>query len=365
MDISAKITGIKYQIRQADSLPRMALDDLDINDAPTSCMVESDDWTFGLSKWVSPKRTRSYPYERIYNTLQCAKRITVIPIIKDEGKNGDRDFIQWDTVSLMNLLDVFVIFAYYQKAERHPTRADKITCQQFNNKAIKCKIKEIKNFHSSALHWNLKEAEEALPKLINQAKRAYRSIGKRLGVVFHAEQGIDKFAAQFFNGVEEFMHSSRAKARDAQQREKQTTQPKEILVTQTKASLTIKNYLGGEYYLTVDEAHIQGRRLLLIESKHTAHGYLPSMGDIKDGLLKMFLYVNLKAVRMNGKAYQCLPILKLTSASIRGSISSSSAAAQHANFLAQNNFSKKQEAIIKAVFAEARTNRFVAMIEAV
>ena len=78
----------------------IALDDLDINNAPASCMVRDGDFVFGLSKWVSPKRTRSYPYARVYNTLRCPKRITVIPIVKDEGKNGDRDFIQWDTVSL-------------------------------------------------------------------------------------------------------------------------------------------------------------------------------------------------------------------------------------------------------------------------
>jgi hypothetical protein len=41
------------------------------------------------------------------------KKITVIPVVKDEGANGDRDYIQWDTVSLTSLLDIFVIFAYY------------------------------------------------------------------------------------------------------------------------------------------------------------------------------------------------------------------------------------------------------------
>jgi hypothetical protein len=54
----------------------------------------------------------------VFNTLNVSKKITVIPIVKDEGASGDRDFIQWDTVSLMSLLDVFVIFAYYDKAEK-------------------------------------------------------------------------------------------------------------------------------------------------------------------------------------------------------------------------------------------------------
>ncbi len=54
----------------------------------------------------------------MFNTLNVSKKITVIPIVKDEGASGDRDFIQWDTVSLMSLLDVFVIFAYYDKADK-------------------------------------------------------------------------------------------------------------------------------------------------------------------------------------------------------------------------------------------------------
>ncbi len=64
----------------------------------------------------------------------------MIPIVKDEGANGDRDFIQWDTVSLMSLLDVFVIFAYYDKAEK---KGQKITNQQFDNEYVLSKIREI------------------------------------------------------------------------------------------------------------------------------------------------------------------------------------------------------------------------------
>ena len=55
---------------------------------------------------------------REYNTLSNGKKITVIPVVKDEGFDGDRDFIQWDTISLMSLLDVYVILAYYSVAEK-------------------------------------------------------------------------------------------------------------------------------------------------------------------------------------------------------------------------------------------------------
>ena len=59
------------------------------------------------------------------------KKITVIPILKDEGFDGDRDFLQWDTISLMSLLGVYVIIAYYDIAEVSPKYENKITKQRF------------------------------------------------------------------------------------------------------------------------------------------------------------------------------------------------------------------------------------------
>ncbi len=216
MEIQAKITGIEYTPFLITKLKEFSFDNFDINSLPTSCIVHWNTFTFGLSKWVSPKRTRSYPYARVYDTLGTSKRITVIPIIKDEGKRGDRDFIQWDTVSLMSLLDVFVIFAYYNQAERHPRKRNKITNQKFDNQWITHKIKEIKNYHSSALHWNLKEIEQAFPKLIALVRNSYKQLEQKLGVEFHSDKGIHKFENLFKQGVSEFMKTSRKKAREAQ-----------------------------------------------------------------------------------------------------------------------------------------------------
>jgi hypothetical protein len=165
MEIIAKITGIKYKIYVNKELKKISLSEFDINVLPASFILEDKNSTFAISKWVSPKRTRSYPYERVYNTLSVAKKITIIPIVKDEGSQGDRDFIQWDTVSMMSLLDVYVILAYYETADKHKSRKDKITNQSFNNDFILSKIKEINNYHSSALHWNVNELKIKLIKI--------------------------------------------------------------------------------------------------------------------------------------------------------------------------------------------------------
>jgi len=362
MNITAKIAGIEYTPMLTNELEKFEFDNFNINILPANCIINYDGFTFGLSKWVSPKRTRSYPYERVYNTLGTAKRITVIPVIKDEGKKGDRDFIQWDTVSLMSLLDVFVVFAYYKTAKKHKTRENKITNQQFDNELVKTEISKIKNYHSSALHWNLKEIEKSFPNLIQKAKSSYKTIGNKLNVEFHNEQGIDKFASQFVTGVKDFMHTSRQKAKEAQNREMQTIQPKEALSTLTKATITIENYLGGKYYFTTDEIKVKKDKVFLIEAKHSTSSLLPSIGDIKDGLLKMILYANLKGVLISNNKYKAVPIIKLTSSKLTGRITSFNNR-NIEDFFKSNKFTQKQINIINKLFKEAEKNNFNVIIE--
>jgi hypothetical protein len=74
MDITGKITGITYNVLLTDLLHSLALSEFDVNSAPTACIVHDGNFSFALSKWVSPKRTRSYPYERVYNTLNSSKK---------------------------------------------------------------------------------------------------------------------------------------------------------------------------------------------------------------------------------------------------------------------------------------------------
>ena len=338
-------------------LTETAFEEFDINSAKSSVLISIGQNRFALSKWVSPKRTRSYPYERVYNTFSVSKRITVIPVVKDEGAAGDRDFLQWDTVSLMSLLDVYVIIAFYEMAEKHRSRAGKITNQKFDNRFVLEKIREISNYHSSALHWNLKELKN-ISQVLERAKASYQRISERTKVDFHSEKGLEIFANSIGEDLSKFMESSRLKAQSAQIREFLTVQPKEILATQTKAKITITNYLGGKYFFTVDEILIKGRNLVLIESKHSKSGKLPSVGDIKDGLLKMMLYTNLENVSIEDKLFVSLPVLRLTSGKLVGEISSNSEIEMQDDFFRGNNFNPRQKELLRSLFAEARENNF-------
>ena len=345
MDITGNITGIKYKILLKEDFKNINIKDFNINESPSACAVLNGNNIFGISKWVSPKRTRSYPYQRVYNTLNFSKKITVIPIIKDEGLDGDRDFLQWDTVSLMSLLDVFVIFAYYNKATKNSKFDNKITGLKFDNKYVLSKIKEIDQYHSSALHWNLNELKNNLHNIVDIANKCYKNITKQTGVVLHNQNGIDNFKAKISEDISVFMKFSREKAKDAQAREILTNQQKENLSTLTKAKITITNYLGGQYFFTVDEVFIEGNVIELIESKHSKTSILPSISDIKDGLLKMILYSNLKDIEVNGIKMKSKVILKLTSDKI-----------------ANATYTKLQSNLIQSLLDEAKENDFVVKI---
>lgn len=363
MDITAEINGIKYKAKNTKQLSQFDFNDFDINECPSSCLVKSDKFLFSTSKWVSPKRTRSYPFERVYDTLGFSKRVTVIPVVKDEGSAGDRDFIQWDTVSLMSLIDVYVIFAYYSQADKHPRKCNKITNQKFDNIFVRNKIAEISNYHSSALHWNLKEINEKLSNLIEIANQRYQDISNTTNVQMHNLAGLEKLKNQFLTGVKNFMDTSRDKAKKAQHREKLTLQPKEFLTSKTKATITIKNYLGGLYYLTSDETKIEDNKLYLIESKHSKKSILPNIGDIKDGLLKMILYCNLDNIEANGISYKCQPMLKLTSTLLKHSISTYDSKEKIDTFFKDNKLNLAQQSIIADLLNESKENGFILTVE--
>ncbi|MCW1295018.1 MAG: hypothetical protein QXP07_04175, partial [Candidatus Parvarchaeum sp.] len=128
-DIFAEIRGIKYQPFLCKKLNVFDFDNIDwLLQKEASFLLKVNGGQVAVSWWVSPKRTRSYPYARVYDTLSfTGKRVTIIPVLKDEGKDGDRDFLQWDTVSLMSLLGVYVIISYYSDASRNPRFRNKIT----------------------------------------------------------------------------------------------------------------------------------------------------------------------------------------------------------------------------------------------
>jgi hypothetical protein len=313
MDIYADITGVKYTPLLCGKLNPFDLNEIDaaLATKATFLLKIDPENQIAISWWVSPKRTRSYPYTRIYDTLGFSgKKVTIIPIFKDEGRQGDRDFLQWDTISLMSLLGVYVVITHYAEASRSARYRHKITGQRFDSEHLKAEIKRLLSYQSDALHWNLAQIEN-IGEIGQRALKAYTYISEKLNVEMHSWKSAERRINVLLEDKAEFMTLSRDLAKQAQVRESVTTQPKEHL-TGIKGKLTIKNYLGGHYYLTCDEIEIHGDEIYLIEGKHTKTDKLPSRGDIKDGLLRMMLMTNLENLAIDETNYNPVPILKLT-----------------------------------------------------
>ena len=355
-EITGEVNEIRYKATLGSRLARLPAEGFDVNKSPPAFILED----LAISRWVSPKRTRSYPYERIYNTLTNSKKLTIIPIIKDEGTDGERDFVQFDTFSLMNLLDVYVILGYYNDAQRDS--ANELTDQKFDNSFILSKIKELQRFSGTAVEWNLKQLS-GISEVAEKAKLAYAEISSRTGVKLHDAKGIENFVARISKSLEEFRSLSRLKSQKAQSREFVTLQPKEALSSDTKGRVTISDRSGGIYFLTCDETKIDGKTLTLMEAKHTIRSKIPSLSDIKDGLLKMILYTNLKSVRVGGEPVNLKVAIRLTSNKLVGSISSYASHEDFESFAKTNSLTKNQKEFLTKLFSEARENNFEIILE--
>ncbi|MBL7999292.1 MAG: hypothetical protein JNL32_11720, partial [Candidatus Kapabacteria bacterium] len=192
---------------------------------------------------------------------------------------------------------------------------------------------------------------------------AYSAIEKNTGVKLHSESGLEKFQQKISSDIDSFMTFSREKSGNAQLREYVTLQPKEYLATQSKAMITITNYLGGQYFFTVDEIQQIESTLLLIETKHSRNALLPAKDDIKDGLLKMILYCNLSGIMMDEALVEHQPVLQLTSDKLRGSINSDSPPEEIDVFFRLNHFNQSRVRAVSSLFAEANANSFTVRIK--
>lgn len=342
-NITAKIKGIKYTpllCRKLNTFNFTELNKALSNDA-TFILKINDKNQIALSWWVSARRTRSYPYARVYDSLSfTGKKVTIIPIIKDEGKDGDRDSLQWDTISLMSLFGVYVIIAYYNDATQSSRYDKKITEQRFDINYLESQIKQLLSYQSDALHWNLSQIDN-IAEISKKALDSYDKISHKVGVEMHSKKSAEKRIMELRKGKEVFMNLSRGLAEMAQKRESITVQPKEHL-DGTKGTITITNYLGGNYYLTSDEVELHNKDIYLIDAKHTKKDKLPSLGDIKDGLLKMILFTNLEDVMIDNEKFTPVPILKLTTA----------------DTFKLADMSKTQKEMLEVLKKEARTNNF-------
>ena len=319
--------------------------------------------SLAFSKWVSPKRTRSYPFARIYNTYHLnTKKVTIIPIIKDEGagtQNNDR--INYITFSWMNLLNIYIILAWYEDAERKPNTTDRITNQILNIESVCEKLLEVSRYQMTALHWNTTHFEKDFESIYLNAVAGYKKISREENVGVHSPtnhlQTLEKFKADGHFSLTSFKEATLPRSSEAAHRESLTTHILESLEENTKGVFCISNYLGGQYHLTADEVYWESNQLIVQESKNNSKGKLPSENDIKDGLFKLILFANMERVTIDDRAnIQFVTRLKLTG-DLVGSLFLPCETDDIFGFCAENRLTQTHQKRIFLLNQEARENK--------
>ena len=347
------IKDVTYQAQLTSLLDMYSLADFDINTAHSSGLIQAPSGVLSFSKWVSPKPTRSYPFERLYNTYNGQKIITIIPILKDEGADGDRDFIAFKTFSWMSLLNIYVVLAYYSSATKRQGVKQKITNQLFETDVVRQQIIEITHYKQSALHWNRTILEEKFVSTLLFALQKYQEIALLTKVRIHGHSSkIDTL----LEGLESYKRVSLTASRNAAIRETKVNHALEIADSSDKYVLEIENYLGGVYSLSPDGLIFEQNRWVIVESKNTTKGRLPQLSDIKDGLFKLILFSNLDRLECDGAKVDFTTRLQLSGNNIVGQLKMPCITELVEQFIANNQFVNTEKITLRNLNLEAQTN---------
>lgn len=357
------IRDVVYAPVLIPNLKTYDLNSFNINQSKPFGIVSLDSLQNNLafSQWKSPKRTRTYPFARIYNTYHLnSKKITIIPIIKDEGADGDNDRINFITMSWMNLLNVYIILAWYERADRvTDNNINKLKNQKFSNEYINQKLLEISCYQLTALHWNITHFEKDFETVYFNAVNSYKNISSNQNVKLHPYskhiEVLNSFKKDGKFSIQIFKESTLDRSLAAARRESKTKHKLEFLSDGYKGVFSISNYLGGIYYLTSDEVYQQGTIFIIQESKNSSSRQMPSEDDIKDGLFKLILFSNLEYLYLDENPVEFTTRLKLTG-KLKGSLHLPSETTVIEEFCHINSFKKNQIKIVQSLNLETKQN---------
>lgn len=360
------VQQIEYKAYLAKQLRLFPFNEFDPNDCDASGLIISGAQIAAYSKWVSPKRTRSYPLSRVYDTFgwrnQSNKIVTIIPVLKDEGESGDLDKIQYSTISWMNLLDIYIVLGYYESADKNireeQLNKQKLTNQKFNSIFIKSQIQEILDFQYTASEWNSELFSNRFTEIFRQALSSYLDIEKVTGVKVHAQKSLERYLETIIVDFNQFQSISLRGSQAASQREVRTFHTHECLLDGQKAAFLIEDHLGGRYYLTPDEILKSTTGYIIQESKNSTRRALPGLSDIQDGLFKLILYANINTLLLDGRQVDFSVRLKLTGKNVRGRIVMPCESSSFDRFINENSsaFGKKDAEILSKLMVEAQEN---------
>ena len=360
------LRDIHYQACLTETLKTFPLAEFDINRAKASGIIQTENTEIAYSKWVSPKRTQSASFARVYNSYSASNRVskilTIIPVLKDDGRDGDLDKIHYSTFSWMNLLNTYIVLGYHDHADKNskPGQVDrqKLTNHRFNNASIRSQIQDIVDYKKSAFHWNTHLLETQFTDIFRKALDAYWQISDRTGVKIHGYTGMDQYLDSVKADFETFQKGSLKNTEETSDRSPLAHALK-YLVSGSRATFCIETDQGGVYPLSPESIFWVSGRYIIQESRNAPKKPLPDLSDIQDGLLKLLPYSTLETLQLNGEAVEFSVRLKLTGCHIISQLMLPASPDAIATFLTDNTdvFNQQDLMVIQSLNLEAEHNK--------
>ncbi len=377
LQFTGLIREIHYHACLTDPLTTFPLAGFDINRAKAFGMIQTEDGVLAYAKWVSPKRTQNSPLARTYHTYanheanhdatheanhdathtdtttrsNPAKKLTIIPVIKDDGREGEIEKIQASTIAWLTLLNTYIVLGYYDQADRKKdSDRNKLTNHRFNNDFIRSQIQDIAASPLTALQWNQHLLSERFTDIVRRALDAYWEISDRTGVKIHAYTGMDQYRDAV---LAEFGASQTKESRKAP-----IAQAFRYKGSSTTATFCVQDEWGGLYGIAPDEIVPIDDTYILQESKTALRKALPDLSEIQESLCKLILYSNLDTLQLNHQPIEFSTRLKLTGRGIQGQLLLPSGPEPIAAFLRNNAtvFHPQDHTTIQRLNAEAEQN---------
>ena len=272
----------------------------------TSFKSKIGDEVVAISVWTTPKRTKTYPFPRVYSTLgHHGKKITIIPVQASYGKHGDDNKLQPGTISWMSGLGVYVIVGVYTKAKMRPkgkaaanaskgkasTQGEPVfTSFEFENDGLLEQVREIVSERPKVEDWNQKQLIR-IPSLLKASIENNRRLGKELGVVVRSFKPLEKKLGVWNTDMPKFLLDCDRESEKAQHREFTSDQKLEN-VPGKKGKFNVDMGNSKTIFLTADSVSVDKKKktIEILEGKHTTKGKFPDENDVLDALFKLMIF---------------------------------------------------------------------------
>jgi len=273
-----------------------------------------------ISVWTTPKRTKTPPWPRVYETLSYSgKKITIIPVQASYGLYGDHNIIQPSTISWITAMaDIYVIIGVYtnasKKAKGAPSANTNPHKQSTQGKAvftnfkfdlddIENQITEIIEKNPKVNDWNLLQIRK-IPKLLSESIEHNKRFGIKLGVKVQNFSRAEKRLVAWKKNHDEFLAEFDERSVDAQNREYNSSQKLEnVPGNKGKVEINVQHF--PKLHLTADsmEVHENEKIITLLEGKNSTKETFPSNEMVLEQLVKFMVFKNCD-FQINEDVYQ-------------------------------------------------------------